>query len=96
MGCNCSNWVWDSIEAAKKIHAFADGRDIYLRASRNPDVFLSEIIHEGTHAMDNLLIAELEKLGKTKKEIDKILGNNWSFEKRAFFHERAWQEATGM
>ena len=33
---------------------------------------------------------------RTEAEIMKIMGSNWSSEKRAFFHEHAWQEATGM
>ena len=77
-------------------HAFADGIDMYFRASRKPDVFLSELIHEGTHAKEANEIIEMLKSGKTEAEIMKIMGHNWSSEKRAFFHEHAWQEATGM
>ncbi|WP_312510612.1 hypothetical protein [Chryseobacterium culicis] len=86
----------DTLTKAMNTHAFADGIDMYFRSSRNPDVFLSELIHEGTHAKEANEIIEMLKNGKTEEQIREIIGNNWSSEKRAFFHERAWQEATGM
>ncbi|WP_336733135.1 hypothetical protein [Chryseobacterium sp. VD8] len=92
----CIEEYGDTLEEAVNTHAFADGIDMYFRASRKPDVFLSELIHEGTHAKEANEIIEMLKSGKTEAEIMKIMGNNWSSEKRAFFHEHAWQEATGM
>ncbi|NML55833.1 hypothetical protein [Chryseobacterium cheonjiense] len=92
----CMNDYGDTLKQARNTHAFADGTDMYFRASRKPEVFLSELIHEGTHAKEMHEIIELIKKGKTETEIRKIMGNNWSSEKRAFFHERSWQEATGM
>ncbi|QQV02749.1 MULTISPECIES: hypothetical protein [Chryseobacterium] len=92
----CMNDYGDTLKQATNTHAFADGIDMYFRASRKPDVFLSELIHEGTHAKEMHEIIEMIKSGKTEVEIRKIMGNNWSSEKRAFFHERAWQEATLM
>ncbi len=92
----CMEAYGDTFKQATATHAFADGIDMYFRSSRNPDVFLSEIIHEGTHAKEALEIKNLLDLGKTDEEIRRAYGNNRSFEKRAFFHEHAWQEATGM
>lgn len=85
----------DTLKQAINTHAFADGVDMYFRSSRKPDIFLSELMHEGTHAKEAFEIKNLLDLGKTDKEIMEIMGNNWSSEKRAFFHEHAWQEATG-
>ncbi|WP_454047924.1 hypothetical protein [Chryseobacterium sp. Marseille-Q8038] len=92
----CMEIYGDTLEVAKSTHAFADGTEMFFRASRKPDIFLSEIIHEGTHAKEALEIKNLLDLGKTDEEIRRTFGNNWSFEKRAFFHEHAWQKATGM
>ncbi|MGE8512910.1 MAG: hypothetical protein ACN6N7_09450 [Chryseobacterium culicis] len=92
----CMEEYGDTLTDAINTHAFADGIDMYFRSSRNPNVFLSELIHEGTHAKEALEIKSLLDLGKTDSQIREIMGNNWSSEKRAFFHERAWQEATGM
>ncbi len=92
----CQEVFGDTLEVAMETHAFADGTKMFFRASRKPDVFLSELIHEGTHAKEMNEIIEMFKSGKTEDEISKIIGSNWSSEKRAFFHERAWQEATGM
>ncbi|AYZ14498.1 hypothetical protein EGY05_22370 [Chryseobacterium arthrosphaerae] len=92
----CMEEYGDTFKQAMNTHAFADGIDMYFRSSRNPDVFLSELIHEGTHAKEANEIIEMLKNGKTEEQIREIIGNNWSSEKRAFFHEHAWQEATGM
>ncbi|WP_123982203.1 hypothetical protein [Chryseobacterium sp. G0201] len=92
----CMDGYGDTLEIAENTHAFADGTDMYFRASRKPDIFLSELIHEGTHAKEMNEIIEMIKNGKSEIEISKIMGSNWSSEKRAFFHEKAWQEATGM
>ncbi|MDR2234715.1 MAG: hypothetical protein LBE92_01200 [Chryseobacterium sp.] len=86
----------DTLERATNTYAFTDGLDMYFSSSRQPDVFLSEIIHEGTHAKDTLEIMIMLKNGKTDEEIMAVFGDNWSSEKRAFFHEHAWQRATGM
>jgi len=60
------------------------------------DNFLSELIHEGTHTLDNLEIQKLLDDGASDLQINKQFGNNRSFEKRAFFHERAFQLAIGI
>lgn len=91
----CMEEYGDTLKQAINTHAFADGVDMYFRSSRKPDIFLSELMHEGTHAKEAFEIKNLLDLGKTDKEIMEIMGNNWSSEKRAFFHEHAWQEATG-
>lgn len=91
----CMEEYGDTLKQAINTHAFADGVDMYFRSSRKPDIFLSELMHEGTHAKEAFEIIEMIKSGKTEMEIRSFFGNNWSSEKRAFFHEHAWQEATG-
>ncbi|KAB8155851.1 hypothetical protein EZY14_001170 [Kordia sp. TARA_039_SRF] len=76
--------------------AAAQGFEIYFRSSAGLERFMGEIIHEGTHAYDIARIEELLNLGKTKSEIKSIMGDMESFEKRAYFHERAYQEAAGF
>jgi hypothetical protein len=68
-------------ENALVTDAFAYGEKIYHRSSSSIDKFFSEVVHEGTHAKDY---------------IDDILDTGHSWEKRASFYERAFQEATGM
>lgn len=75
--------------------ATLDGKTFY-RSSASVDQFLTEIIHEGSHVIDNLLKKELKKQGKTQKEINKIIGNNWDQEIKAFSHERDWQLKIGV
>jgi len=91
----CIEEYGDTLKQAINTHAFADGLDMYFRSSRKPDIFLSELMHEGTHAKEAFETIEMFKSGKTEAEIRSFFGNNWSSEKRAFFHEHAWQEATG-
>jgi|GEM_PF-5705095 len=85
-----------STERAKRVAAFNIGEENFFRASKSADNFLSELIHEGTHTLDNLEVDKLKRANKSQAEIDIILGNNHSFEKRAYFHERAFQHAVGM
>ncbi len=59
-------------------------------------MFFSELIHEGTHAKEAFEIEKLIEAGKTNIEITEVMGNNWSSEKRAYFHERSFQKATEM
>ncbi|HEX7847044.1 MAG TPA: hypothetical protein VF476_14685 [Chitinophagaceae bacterium] len=57
---------------------------------------MSELIHEGSHVIDNLLEFELRIAGKTEREVMQQIGNNWQQERRAYFYERQFQAATGM
>ena len=84
----------DTLDEAIKTAAFTELDVTFYRASKSIGEFMSEIVHEGTHALDNLKIEKLLKSGKTQKEIDAIFGNQWSVEKRAYFYERAFQIAT--
>lgn len=55
---------------------------------------MSELVHEGTHVLDTRKAKNMFKQGKTNSKIYEKLGNSWSYEKRAYFHERAFQKAT--
>jgi len=63
--------------------AFQLGNQTYLR--RGSTNLLSEIVHEGTHVLD-----EVGGLVKTPYHI-----NPYAWEKRAFFYERQFQRASG-
>ncbi len=63
------------------VTAVAKGRNIYVRKDSNH--ILSDIIHEGTHALDYM-----ERYGVNGL-------SRWSWEKRAYFYERQFQIATG-
>jgi hypothetical protein len=81
------------------IEAFNSGGKNYFRTDKSVEKFMSELVHEGTHTLDNIKMDELMEKAKTFDEmlnIEKQFGNQWSFEKRAYFHERAFQEATGI
>ncbi|MBB4806737.1 hypothetical protein HNP38_002033 [Chryseobacterium defluvii] len=75
--------------------ATLDGKTFY-RSSASVEQFLTEIIHEGSHVIDNLLKKKFLKEGKTLKEIEKSIGNNWEQEIKAFSHERDWQIKIGI
>ncbi|WP_138432556.1 hypothetical protein [Winogradskyella algicola] len=82
-----------------KIEAFSSGRENYFRSDKPIEKFMSELVHEGTHTLDNIKMDALIEKAKTLDEmlkIEKQFGNQWSFEKRAYFHERSFQEATGL
>lgn len=68
----------DTLEEAKATAAFNLKEENYFRASKSIDEFMSEIIHEGTHTLDNL---------------NDFVGDVYQLEKRAFFHERTFQRA---
>lgn len=87
--------------------AFSSGKNNYFRETKSVVEFMSELVHEGTHALDNFAKDELfdaatktitnfDEWVKEVERIEELFGNRWSFEKRAFFHERAFQEATEM
>jgi len=71
----------DTAEEAKATAAFNIGVKNYFRTSTNVSEFMSEIVHEGTHTLDN---------------INKFKATIIQEEKRAFFQERSFQIATGM
>ena len=79
-----------------KIEAFSTGKMNFFRDTKSVDEFMSEFVHEGTHTLDYLKSKKMLQEGKSLQEIEAILGNNHSYEKRAYFNERAFQIATGM
>lgn len=76
--------------------AITIGKRTFFRESTSIEKFMGELVHEGTHVLDEIKVEELMAKGKSDTEIEAIMGNNHSFEKRAFFHERAYQEAAGI
>ncbi|MEM1013738.1 MAG: RHS repeat-associated core domain-containing protein, partial [Planctomycetota bacterium] len=58
--------------------AFNNGRRVYIR--EGSQTFLSDVVHEGTHALDRLRGFE---------------GSRYQLEKRAWFYERQFKVATG-
>jgi hypothetical protein len=71
----------DTLEEAKRTAAFCVGKRTFYRSSTPAEKLLSEFVHEGTHALDNL---------------EGFIGDTYQWEKRAFFHERAFQESVGL
>ncbi len=92
----CQMEYGDSLEKAYRTIAFADGLDMYFRESRSIDEFLGDIIHEGTHAIENYEKRRMIIQGLSREEAEKRFGNVGSKEKRAYFHERAFQKALGI
>ncbi|WP_294250411.1 hypothetical protein [uncultured Chryseobacterium sp.] len=72
------------------------GGKTFYRSSASVDEFLTEIVHEGSHVIDNILKKKMLREDKAKKEIDEIIGNNWEQEIRAYSHERDWQLKIGI
>lgn len=86
-------------DSKSKIQAFQVKDETYFIETTSVEKFMSELVHEGTHILDDIKIEELMLKAKTveeMEEIEKQFGNQWSSEKRAFFHERAFQIATGI
>ncbi len=79
-----------------RVEAFSVGETNYFRDTKPIDKFMGELVHEGTHTIDYLFQEELLKQGQSWGDVDRVLGNRQSFEKRAYFHERAFQEAAGI
>ncbi|WP_204344522.1 hypothetical protein [Psychroserpens algicola] len=88
-----------------KIEAFSYGDENFFRSTKSVGEFMSELVHEGTHTLDYLKKEALIESAKTLKGTDRLnklkniykqFGDNHSYEKRAYFHERAFQEATGL
>jgi len=71
----------DTIEEARATQAFNIGERNYFRGSKPIDEFISEIVHEGTHTLDH---------------INGFEGTVHQIEKRAFFHERAFQKVVDV
>ncbi len=71
----------DTLEEARQTVAFCIDDKTFYRASTPADKLLSEFVHEGTHALDYE---------------NGFVGDTYQWEKRAFFHERAFQEAVGL
>ncbi|MDQ1856701.1 hypothetical protein [Chryseobacterium sp. WLY505] len=92
----CQMEYGDSLEKANRTIAFADGLDMYFRESRSIDEFLGDIIHEGTHAIENYEKRRMIIQGLSREVAEKRFGDVWSKEKRAYFHERAFQKALGI
>ncbi|WP_326981777.1 hypothetical protein VUJ46_16285 [Chryseobacterium sp. MYb264] len=71
----------DTLEEAIGTAAFCIDENTFYRASTSAEKLLSEFVHEGTHALDSL---------------EDFVGDTYQWEKRAFFHERAFQESVGL
>lgn len=71
----------DTLEEARGTAAFCIDDKTFYRASTSAENLLSEFVHEGTHALDHF---------------DGFVGDTYQWEKRAFFHERAFQESVGL
>ncbi|KFF22366.1 hypothetical protein [Chryseobacterium sp. JM1] len=71
----------DTLEEARGTAAFCIDDKTFYRGSTSAENLLSEFVHEGTHALDHF---------------DGFVGDTYQWEKRAFFHERAFQEAVGL
>lgn len=84
----------DTLEEAKATMAFAIGNKTFFRNTKSIDQFMTEVVHEGTHVLDNIAMKNAFDAGKSNKEIYAIFGDSVSAEKRAYFHERAFQKAT--
>lgn len=78
------------------IPAINAGKFNIFRASTPPEQVLSNLVHEGTHALDNIKIKTLEDAGTTKMEIEKIIGNRHAFEIRAYTNQHNFEIAIGM
>lgn len=70
-----------SLKGIDKANAFTYDEVMYFKKETSVERFMAELIHEGTHATD---------------WVDYFIGNNWSWEKRAFFWERQFQIAAGL
>ncbi|KMQ69928.1 hypothetical protein ACM39_02490 [Chryseobacterium sp. FH2] len=71
----------DTLEEARGTAVFCMDDKTFYRASTSAEKLLSEFVHEGTHTLDY---------------IEDFIGDTYQWEKRAFFHERAFQEAVGL
>ena len=71
-----------SVDAVNSVACFERG---YLHLRRDSKTLLSDIVHEGTHAIDMR-----EHYGYD------LLKSHWSWEKRAFFYERQFQISMGV
>ncbi|KAB1231865.1 hypothetical protein [Chryseobacterium viscerum] len=91
----CQMEYGDSLDKANRTIAFADGLDMF-RESRSIDEFLGDIIHEGTHAIENYDKRRMIIQGLSREEAEKRFRNVGSKEKRAYFHERAFQKVLGI
>ncbi|MGH1519960.1 hypothetical protein [Chryseobacterium sp. JK1] len=76
--------------------AFAYKNKMYFREDYFPDELLDFLSHEASHTKDYLLKKELKAQGKSQKEIERIIGNNWDQEERAYSHQVDWQKAIGQ
>ena len=70
------------VDAVNSVACFERG---YLHLRRDSKTLLSDIVHEGTHAIDM----------KEYYGYD-FLKSRWSWEKRAFFYERQFQISMGV
>lgn len=70
----------DDLYEIERTMAFQDGEFTYFRKNLTVEELMSAIVHEGSHVLEDLQELNL---------------NIYSSEKRAYFHERAFQIATG-
>ena len=75
-------WFEEYLGVDNSVKGVAIDNKIYLR--KNSNQLLSDIIHEGTHALDYI-----NKFGFNGL-------SQWAWEKRAYFYERQFQISTGI
>lgn len=75
-------WFEEYLGVDNNVKGVAIDNKIYLR--KNSNQLLSDIIHEGTHALDYI-----NKFGFNGL-------SQWAWEKRAYFYERQFQISTGI
>lgn len=80
IGILVGNTIDDVFLLLKQFNALLEKGSAELTNIKRCLKFLGEVVHECTHAKDYL---------------DNVFDINNSWEKRARFHERAWQTATG-
>lgn len=86
----------DSLKEAENTTAMvADMETIMVRANAPVERFMGEVVHEGSHILDIRKMKELLEKGYSESEIIKIMGDVKMHELRAYFHERAFQIASG-
>lgn len=86
----------ETLDYAWSTQAFTLEKTTYFKVSTIPERFLTQLVHEGTHALDNLRAESLKELGRTVDEIKAEIGNTWIKEERAFTNEWEFQKAIRM
>lgn len=78
------------------IKAFTLGTETFYSSSTIPQRFLTQLVHEGTHAFDNVRKIELLRGGASLEDVNIQMGKTWAREERAFINEWEFQKAARM